>query len=91
MFAVDDLIPLSLLAAGQLAQVGQLLGSADEVHRLRELGITTGASLEMIQPGSPCIVRLSGSKLCLRDANLFQILVHPIFSQQQPVAMRKGA
>jgi Fe2+ transport system protein FeoA len=86
---VENLIPLSLLAAGQVAQVDQLLGCADDVHRLRELGIARGAQLEMIQPGSPCIVRLAGSKLCLRDASLFQILVQPLVPA--PVAMRKGA
>jgi Fe2+ transport system protein FeoA len=88
---VENLIPLSLLAAGQVAQVDQLLGSPHEVHRLSEMGFTPGASLEMIQPGSPCIVRLSGSKLCLRDANLFQILVHPASTQSHSFAMRKGA
>jgi Fe2+ transport system protein FeoA len=82
---VNHLIPLSLLTTGQQARIDQLLGCADDVQRLREMGITPGASLEMVQPGSPCIVRLSGSKLCLRDANLFQILVEPL------AAMRKGA
>lgn len=85
-----ELIPLSLLPAGQTAQVDQLVGSDEEVHRLRELGFTVGACLEMIQSGSPCIVRLAGCKLCLRDANLFQILVHPA-ANRLPVAMRKGA
>jgi len=72
-----DLIPLQLLPAGQAARIDQLLGAPADVHRLQEMGLRAGASVEMVQPGSPCIVRLEGSKVCLRDANLFQILVQP--------------
>ena len=70
-----DLIPLQLLAAGQAAHVDQLVGAPGDVQRLQEMGLRQGARIEMLQPGSPCIVRLEGSKLCLRDANLFQVLV----------------
>ena len=80
-----DLIPLERLAAGQVARVDQLLGSADDLHRLQEMGLQPGVTVEMVQPGSPCIVRIGGSKLCLRDANLFQVLVQPV------AAVRKGA
>ena len=34
-----------------------------------------GIIVEMVQPGSPCIVKLMGNKLCIRDANLHQVLV----------------
>ena len=74
-----------MLAAGQAARVDQLLGSPGDVHRLQEMGLRHGAWIEMVQPGSPCIVRLDGSKLCLRDANLFQVLVQPA------AALRHGA
>ncbi len=70
-----DLIPLHLLPAGQFARIDQLVGQSDEVHRLEELGLRRGTEVEMVQPGSPCIVNLAGSKLCIRDANLFQVLV----------------
>lgn len=55
--------------------VDSLIGSAEQVHRLEEIGLRKGSSVEMVQPGSPCIVRLAGSTLCLRDAELFQVLV----------------
>jgi len=74
---VHDLIPLSQLRAGQSARVGQLMGAPDEVHRLEELGLREGESVEMVQSGSPCIVQLSGSRLCFRHTDLFNILVQP--------------
>lgn len=68
-------IPLGLLARGQTALVSDLIGAADHVHRLEELGLRRGTSVEMLQPGSPCIIRLAGNKLCIRDADLFGVLV----------------
>lgn len=70
-----DLFPLHLLAVGQSARIGQLVGRPDEVHRLEELGLRTGAAVEMVQPGTPCIIRLGGHKLCFRDSELFSVLV----------------
>jgi hypothetical protein len=31
--------------------------------------------IEMVQPGSPCIVRLAGHKLCFRESDVMGILV----------------
>lgn len=72
-----DYLPLSLLADGNLARVGSILGQSDEVHRLRELGFCDGAMVEMVQAGSPCIIRLDGQKLCFRFDSSVNILVHP--------------
>jgi ferrous iron transport protein A len=72
---VYNLIPLSLLAPGQHAEVDQITGRPDEVHRLEELGLRGGAAIEMIQGGSPCIIRLAGQKLCLRADELLSVLV----------------
>ena len=72
---MHDLIPLSLLAPGQLAQVGQVSGRPDEIHRLEELGLRGGAAVEMVQSGSPCIIRLAGQKLCFRADDLLRVLV----------------
>jgi Fe2+ transport system protein FeoA len=72
---MHDLLPLHLLPAGSLARIDQLLGGADEVQRLEELGMRVGTPVEMIQSGSPCIVRLDGTKLCFRDNEAFQVLV----------------
>ncbi len=74
---MNDMIPLELLPAGQSAAVGQLVGGPSEVHRLEELGLRGGATIEMIQSGSPCIVRLAGQKLCFRADDLMRIWVRP--------------
>jgi ferrous iron transport protein A len=72
-----QLIPLSLMAAGQIAQVGQVLGKPEQVHRLEELGLRGGTTIEMVQTGSPCIIRLGNHKLCFRPDELTSVLVLP--------------
>jgi Fe2+ transport system protein FeoA len=64
------------LAVGQVAQIGQLVGQAEQVHRLEELGLRRGTTIEMVQSGSPCIIRVAGSKICFRDCDLVNVLVH---------------
>lgn len=74
---MDELLPLNLLSRGQCAQIERLVGQAEQVHRLEELGLRAGVSIEMLQPGTPCIVRVADQKLCFRDADLFNIIVRP--------------
>ena len=69
------LIPLHSLAPGQSAVIRELLGKPDDVRRLEEMGLRAGESVEMIDSGAPCIVRLAGAKLCFRGSELFQVLV----------------
>lgn len=70
-----SLIPLHNLLPGQSAIIRQLLGRPDDVRRLEELGLRAGQPVEMIDSGTPCIIRLAGAKLCFRGAEAFQILV----------------
>jgi ferrous iron transport protein A len=72
---MHDLIPLHMLAAGQSADVRQVSGRPDQVHRLEELGLRCGAQIEMVQNGTPCIIRLAGQKLCFRADELLRVLV----------------
>lgn len=74
---MDDLIPLECLGAGKRARIDTVLGQPGDVHRLEEIGIRGGTDVEMIQPGSPCIIRLSGQKLCFRADELLSVLVRP--------------
>jgi Fe2+ transport system protein FeoA len=74
---MHDLIPLAQLRAGDRAAVDCIVGRADDVHRLEELGLRAGTAVEMIQPGRPCIVRLSGHKLCIRADDLLSVMVRP--------------
>ena len=77
---MNDLIPLSLLSAGEFAQIHAVAGHPEQTRRLRELGFQEGARVEMIQSGSPCIVRLDNSKLCFRDCELSRVMVRPRIS-----------
>jgi ferrous iron transport protein A len=74
---MHDLLPLQMLPAGTRGCIDQLVGGADEVHRLEELGMRVGVEVEMVQSGSPCIVRFGSSKLCFRDNEAFRVLVRP--------------
>jgi Fe2+ transport system protein FeoA len=74
---IQALVPLTFLTIGQTAQVGQVLGRPDQVHRLEELGLRGGVTIEMVQPGSPCIIRLGANKLCFRADELTRVLVLP--------------
>ena len=53
------------------------MGDADQVHRLEELGLRAGVAIEMLEPGTPCIIRVADQKLCFRDADLFNVIVRP--------------
>jgi ferrous iron transport protein A len=72
---MHDAFPLHLLAAGQRACIDQLIGRPDEVHRLEELGMRVGTSVEMVQSGTTCIVNLAGARLAFRGAEAFRVLV----------------
>lgn len=74
---MPDLIPLRYLAPGQVALVDRICGQPEAVHRLEELGLRSGTEIEMVQSGSPCIIRVAGSKLCFRDCDLLSVLVRP--------------
>ncbi len=74
---MNELIPLNMLHAGCTAFIGQVTGRPEQIHRLEELGLRGGAAVEMVQPGSPCIIRLAGHKLCFRADELLRVLVRP--------------
>ncbi len=58
------------LAVGQQGEIIDLLGQSESVVRLGEIGLHAGASLTMMCAGATCIVRLGGSKLCLRTVDV---------------------
>ena len=72
-----ELIPINHLEPGQGGQIDQLLGRPEHVQRLEELGLRGGRYIEMVQSGSPCIVRLDGQKICFRGGELLNVLVRP--------------
>lgn len=74
---MSELVPLHSLAAGQSARVDQIHGHPEHVHRLQEFGLLGGTQVQMFRPGNPCIIRLAGSKICLRSDALLSVLVRP--------------
>jgi Fe2+ transport system protein FeoA len=70
-----ELLPLSLLAAGQSGRVREIVAPRDEAHRLEEMGLRQGALVEIVQPGSPCIIRLEGQTICFRPGEAGHVLV----------------
>ena len=74
---MDQLLPLHDLRPGQTAMIDQLVGRPEVVQRLQEVGLRCGTKVQMVRSGRPCIVRLSGSRLCYRDCEKTRILVRP--------------
>lgn len=70
-----DLLPLHLLPAGRCARVAELLGDVEQVHRLEEIGLRRGVVVKMLQPGTPCVVHVEGTRLCFRETDAVGILV----------------
>lgn len=70
-----QMTPLQMLPSGAVARVSELLGDRDQIHRMHELGLRRGAVIEIVHAGSPCIVRLDGSRLCFRPSDLLGVLV----------------
>jgi Fe2+ transport system protein FeoA len=73
-----DLIPLAKLPPRRCAEVYEVSGPAELVRHLAELGIYSGAQLQMVRPGKACILRVAGSRLCVRGDELLQVLVVPL-------------
>lgn len=72
-----DSIPLAALRSGEVAEIHQIVGPADQIRRLEEMGLRIGRALEMVRCGSTCIVRIDGSKLCIRSDESLRVLVAP--------------
>ena len=70
-----EMIPLKCVPCGKIVEVAELTGDYSQTQRLCELGLTTGCRFQVLQQGSPCIIRLSGSKLCFRDNEATSLMV----------------
>jgi ferrous iron transport protein A len=76
--SVSLLLPLECLRPGELAEVADVCGEPAWVGRLAELGVRVGCLLEVLRGGSPCLVRVGGSRLSLRSDDVAQVLVRPV-------------
>jgi ferrous iron transport protein A len=72
------LLPLEMLHPGEWADVAEVHGEPGWVGRMAELGVRVGSRLQVLQPGSPCLVLVGGSRLSLRGDRAAHVLVRPI-------------
>ncbi|UUO06235.1 ferrous iron transport protein A [Blastopirellula sp. J2-11] len=72
------MMPLDMLPIGQSAEIADVLGDQNDVKRLAEMGLSAGVVVQVVQQGSPCIVRVDGSTLCFRECDHLQIFVQPV-------------
>ena len=79
---MNALLPLELLRTGEWAEVHEVYGEPSWVNRMAELGIRNGCQLQVLQPGSPCLLQIGACRMSLRNQCDCQILVRPISQQQ---------
>lgn len=70
-----QVVPLELLQAGEQGRICDLTGSPAFVHRLQEMGLREGAQVEMVRPGSPCILAVDHQRFSLRLDEAATVLV----------------
>ncbi len=75
-----DFVPLHKLTRGQSAEILGITGDPGRVHRLHEFGLRKGVHIEMFRAGNPCIIRMDGSKVCLRMDDSLQVTVKPVYA-----------
>jgi ferrous iron transport protein A len=73
-----EVLPLSALLAGTRGQIHSITGGHELVRHLAELGLRAGTQLEMVRPGATCILRVNGTKLCVRGDQLLRVMVTPL-------------
>lgn len=69
------MVPLDLLCPGEIGCVVDIDGDENLVHRLAEMGVRPGVELQMIRPGSPCIIALENRRVSFRGERAAAILV----------------
>lgn len=72
---VQDILPR--LQAGERGTVSSINTHSDAAKRLADLGFMRGARVQMIKPGSPCIVCVEGTTVGLGAAHQANIRLEP--------------
>lgn len=67
---------LEQLTHGKSAKIVDLIGSSTEVSLLADVGLRIGATVRMLRAEKPCVVRVAGSRICLRPRQV-QVIVQP--------------
>jgi Fe2+ transport system protein FeoA len=71
-------MPVEMLCSGEWGDVAEVAGEPQWVGRMAELGLRAGSRLQVLQPGSPCLLLVGGARLSLRGDRAMQILVRPV-------------
>jgi ferrous iron transport protein A len=80
-------VPLDLLCPGEIGRVVEIDGDQDLVHRLAEMGVRLDVELQMVRPGSPCIIALENRRVSFRGDKAAAILVEVVTGKSpQPAA-----
>ena len=58
-------ITMAALLKGQTGRIERVEGPARVTRRLAEMGVTPGATVEMLRPGQPCILRVHHTRLSM--------------------------
>ena len=74
----QTLLPLEHLGPGEWGDVEHVGGEPSLVGRMAELGLRVGSRLRMLRAGSPCLLDVAGSRLCVRGESTMQIFVRPV-------------
>lgn len=69
------LIPLSDLKLNQSARVVELDGDESCRHRVEEMGIRTGATIQMLRRDAPHIISVDGRRVSFRFNDCVQVWV----------------
>ena len=72
---VSQILPLELLAAGEVGIVVEIDGDPGLVMRLHEMGLHAGVRVCMVRPGSPCILEINHHRFLIRFEDLATVLV----------------
>jgi len=75
---MHSLLPLEMLRPAEWAEIHTVCGDPGWVGRMAELGIRTGCRVQVVQPGSPCLLRVGNCRLSLRGECDCQIVVRPL-------------
>jgi ferrous iron transport protein A len=72
------MLPIELLGPGEWADVAEVCGDSAMVGRMAEMGVRHGCRLQVLRPGTPCLLNVGGCRLCLRTDECLRVLVRPV-------------
>ena len=74
---------LSELGEGESATVKKIGGGHDFVHRLAEMGVSSGTQLRVIRGRGPMIVEVKGHRLMIGRGMVARIMVEPVAEKSE--------